>query len=84
VQLDLPSVHEKALLASTLSLAAACLSSSVTSLGSAKLSVDSAGEGMADEGGAVEEREGEADSFMLLSILPTPSAVLACPMLALL
>jgi hypothetical protein len=65
MQLDLPSIHEKAWLASALSLAASCLSSSVISLGSAKLSVDSAGEGMTDEGGVVEEREGEDDSLML-------------------
>ena len=65
MELDLPSIHEKAWLASALSLAASCLSSSVISLGSAKLSVDSAGDGMADEGGVVEEREGEDDSLML-------------------
>lgn len=35
------------------------------SLGSTKLSVDSAGEGMTDEGGVVEEREGDDDSLML-------------------
>jgi hypothetical protein len=63
--LDLPSIHEKALLASALSLAASCLSSSVTSLGSVKLSVDSVGDGMTDEGGVVEEREVEDDSLML-------------------
>jgi hypothetical protein len=68
--LDLPSIHAKALLASALSLAASCLSFSVTSLGSAKLSVDSAGDGMTDEGGVVEESEGEDGSLMLLSIVP--------------
>lgn len=65
MQLDLPSIHEKAWLASALSLAASCLSSSVISLGSAKLSVDSVGDGMSDEGGVVEEREEEDDSLML-------------------
>ena len=65
MQLDLPSIHEKALLAFVLSLAASCLSSSVTTLGSAKLSVDSAGDGITDEGGVVEEREEEDDSLML-------------------
>jgi hypothetical protein len=64
MQLDLLGIHEKAWLASALSLAASCLSSSVISLGSAKLSVDSAGDGM-DEGGVVEEREEEDDSVML-------------------
>ncbi len=34
------------------------------SLGSAKLSVDSAGDGAADEGGVVEGREGGDDSLM--------------------
>jgi hypothetical protein len=63
--LDLPSIHEKALLASVLSLAACCLSSSVTSLGSVKLSVDSVGDGMADEAGVVEEGEVDDDSLML-------------------
>jgi hypothetical protein len=76
MQSDLPSIHEKAWLASALSLAASCLSSSVISLGSAKLSVDSAGDGMADEGGVVEEREGEDDSLMLTSILPQRGACL--------
>jgi hypothetical protein len=75
MRLDLPSIHAKALLASALSLAASCLSFSVTSLGSAKLSVDSAGDGMTDEGGVVEESEGEDDSLMLLSNSAT--AVLA-------
>jgi hypothetical protein len=77
--LDLPSIHEKALLASALSLAASCLSSSVISLGSAKLSVDSAGDGMTDEGGVVEERdEGDDDSLMLtIKYSNTPSVVLA-------
>jgi hypothetical protein len=73
MQLDLPSIHEKALLASVLSLAASCLSSSVISLGSAKLSDDSAGDGMADEGGVVEEREEEDDSLMLT--INTPSVL---------
>jgi hypothetical protein len=76
LQLDLPSIHEKAWLASALSLAASCLSSSVISLGSAKLSVDSAGDGMTDEGGVVEEREGEDDSLMLTVNTPS-NAVLA-------
>ena len=74
MELDPPSIHEKAWLASALSLAASCLSSSVISLGSVKLSVDSAGDGMTDEGGVVEEREGEDDSLMLT--INTPSAVL--------
>lgn len=64
MRLDLPSIHAKALLASALSLAASCLSVSVTSLGSVKLSVDSAGDGMAEESGVVEEREDEDDSLM--------------------
>jgi hypothetical protein len=65
-KLGLLSVHRKALLASALSLAASCLSLSVTSLGSVKLSVDSAGDGTAEEGG-VEERGGVdcEDSLML-------------------
>ncbi len=74
MQLDLPSIHEKAWLASALSLAASCLSPSVTSLGSAKLSVDSVGDGMTDEDGVLEERE-EDDSLMLT--INTPSVVLA-------
>jgi hypothetical protein len=65
MQLDLSSIHEKAWLASALSLAASRLSSSVISLGSAKLSVDSVGDGMTDEGGVVEGREEEDDSLML-------------------
>jgi hypothetical protein len=69
MQLDLSSIHEKAWLASALSLAASRLSSSVISLGSAKLSVDSVGDGMTDEGGVVEEREEEDDSLMLTIIL---------------
>jgi len=73
MQLDLPGIHEKAWLASALSLAASCLSSSVISLGSAKLSVDSVGDGMADEGGVVEGREEEDDSLMLT--INTPSVV---------
>lgn len=64
MRLDLPSIHAKALLASALSLAASCLSVSVTSLGSVKLSVDSAGDGMAEESGVVEEREDKDDSLM--------------------
>ena len=76
MQLDLPGVHEKALLASALSLAACCLSSSVISLGSAKLSVDSAGDGMADEGGVVAEREEEDDSLMLTINTPVVLALL--------
>ena len=63
--LDQPSIHEKALLASALSLAASCLSSSVTSLGSVKLSVDNVGDGMTDEAGVVEEGEVDDDSLML-------------------
>jgi hypothetical protein len=74
MQLDLPNIHENALLASALSLAASCLSSSVISLGSAKLSVDSAGDGITDEGGVVEERDEEDDSLMLT--INTPSACL--------
>jgi hypothetical protein len=62
-------------LASALSLAASCLSSSVISLGSARLSVDSAGDGMTDEGGVVEEREEEDDSLMLTININTPSVV---------
>jgi hypothetical protein len=59
----------KALLASALSCAASCLSSSVTSFGSAKLRVDSAGEGAADEGGVVEGRDGEdGDESLMLMI----------------
>ncbi len=72
MQLDLPEcIHEKAWFASALSLAASCLSSSVISLGSTKLSVDSVGEGMTDEGGVAEEGEDDDDSLMLsiLSIL---------------
>lgn len=71
MQLDLPSIHAKALLAFALSLAASCLSLSVTSLGSAKLNVDSAGDGMAEEGGVEEERDAEDDSLMftILSVL---------------
>ena len=66
MQLDLPgSVHEKAWLASALSFAASCLSSSVISLGSTKLRVDSAGDGMTDEGGVVEDTERDDDSLML-------------------
>lgn len=76
MQLGLLSIHEKAWLASTLSLAASCLSFSVISLGSAKLRVDSAGDGMADEGGVVEEREEEDDSLMLTININTPSVVL--------
>jgi hypothetical protein len=64
MRLDLPSIHAKALLAFALSLAASCLSLSVTSLGSAKLNVDSAGDGMAEEGGVEEERDAEDDSLM--------------------
>lgn len=59
-KLGLLSLQRKALLASALSLAASCLSLSVTSLGSVKLSVDSAGDGTAEEGG-----EGCEDSLML-------------------
>ena len=76
MQLDLPSIHEKAWLASALSFAASCLSSSVISLGSAKLRLESAGDGITDEGGVVEEREGEDDSLMLTINTPSESAVL--------
>lgn len=65
ITVDLPSIHEKAWFASALSFAASCLSSSVISLGSAKLRLDSSGDGMTDEGGVVEEKEGEDDSLML-------------------
>jgi hypothetical protein len=75
MQLGLLSIHEKAWLASALSLAASCLSLSVISLGSAKLRVDSAGDGMTDEGGVVEEREEEDDSLMLTININTPSVV---------
>jgi hypothetical protein len=75
MQLDLLGIHEKAWLASALSLAASCLSSSVISFGSAKLSVDSAGDGM-DEGGVVEEREEEDDSVMLTINAPSGGACL--------
>jgi hypothetical protein len=55
-------------LASALSWAASCLSFSVISLESLKLRVDSAGDGMDEEGGVEEsERDGEdgEDSLML-------------------
>jgi hypothetical protein len=45
-------------------------------LGSAKLSVDSAGDGMTDEGGVVEEREEEDDSLMLTINAPVVLALL--------
>jgi hypothetical protein len=77
MQLDPPSIHEKAWLASALSLAASCLSSSVISLGSAKLRVDSAGDGMTDEGGVVEGREDEDDSLMLTINTPSGGACLS-------
>ena len=77
MQLGLLSIHEKAWLASALSLAASCLSFSVISLGSAKLRLDSAGDGTTDEGGVVEEREEEDDSLMLTININTPSVVLA-------
>jgi hypothetical protein len=55
----------KALLASALSWADSCLSFSVTSLGSVKLSVDNAGDGTTEEGGVEERDEGCEDSLML-------------------
>jgi len=67
----------KALLASALSWAASCLSFSVTSLGSVKLSVDNAGDGTAEEGGVEERDEGCEDSLMLTIngrlITPSPA-----------
>jgi hypothetical protein len=53
-----PSIHVKALLASALSREASCLSFSGISLGSVKLSVDNAGDGI-DDGGVVEGRDDE-------------------------
>jgi len=72
-----PSVHENAWFASALSLAACCLSPSVISLGSAKLSVDSVEDGMTDEGRVVEEREEDDDSLMLTINTPSATRMLA-------
>ena len=52
-------------MASALSWAASCLSFSVISLGSVKLSDDSAGDGMTEVGG-VEERDGDGDGEELM------------------
>ena len=67
----------KALLASALNCAASCLSFSVTSFGSAKLRVDRAGEGTAEESG-VEERAGKECDESLMLMINEHSSVGAC------
>ena len=64
---SLLSIPRKALLASALSRAASCLSSSETSIGSIKLRVERAGDGIED-GGVVGDKDEEdcGDSLMIV------------------